>query len=658
MKRLLVSVTVCAASFAALAQEDIPLNGKWSFWLPDDSATANLPLALREETTVEVPHTYNIMDGLEDYAGKAFYERSIPLPSQMRGKKARVNFEAVYHDAVVYVNGKKVGEHIGKGYTPFSFDVTPFLKPGQENRLRVVADNSYTDYNFPFQRAFDWANDGGIYRNVSLHLTGQRSIRYAHFTPSLSTNDSLGRTHLSIRLYEEKVRNATFHFTLREKPTGRAIAEKRLTLKRSAAGTFDTDIDCGKVLPWHFDSPTLYAFEVSVLDGNEVSDTRRGQIGFRDFHVEGNRFVLNGEQVRLPGIESMPGSNPDYGMAEPRHYVLDNARLLKELNATITRFHWVQGDDMLSALDSLGIMVQEELSWWQQPYKELTAEQESLARETLAEMIEAHYNHPCIFSWAMSNEVGDNHSQVRSLGEHIKELDPSRLAVTVGNNFHNYLDNEPSLLLDLPTWNEYVGTWSGSQPRTREELPELLKKIGHALGSRPLLITECGLCEPAFVGGDRRRIDDMLYHIHEWEKTDFTAGYIYFCLEDYRTQMGEEGLGKHRIRRHGITDCRHQPKASFHVLRDLMCPVDVDKVKPSAELGGNTLNVGIRVKDKLPSYTLRGYTISYTDSNGHTSSVALPTMEPGKRYDVLLPNINSQYKFNIHRPTGHVCLNY
>lgn len=51
MKRLLVSVTVCAASFAALAQEDIPLNGKWSFWLPDDSATANLPLALREAAT-------------------------------------------------------------------------------------------------------------------------------------------------------------------------------------------------------------------------------------------------------------------------------------------------------------------------------------------------------------------------------------------------------------------------------------------------------------------------------------------------------------------------------------------------------------------------------------------------------------------------------
>ena len=313
---------------------------------------------------------------------------------------------------------------------------------------------------------------------------------------------------------------------------------------------------------------------------------------------------------------------------------------------------------MLSALDSLGIMVQEELSWWQKPYKKLTAEQERLAKETLTEMIEAHYNHPCIFSWAMSNEVGDNHIMVKSLGAYIRELDSSRLAVTVGNNFHKYLDNEPSLLLDLPTWNEYVGTWAGSQPRTREELPELLQKVGHTLGNRPLLITECGLCEPAFVGGDRRRVDDMLYHIHEWEKTNFITGYIYFCLEDYRTQMGEEGLGKHRIRRHGITDCRHQPKASFHVLRDLMCPVDVNKVKPSADLGDKTLNIGIRVKDKLPSYILRGYKINYIDSNGRTASVALPPMEPGKCYEVLLPNINSQYKFNICRPTGQACLYY
>lgn len=83
MKRLLLSVTICAVSFSALAQEDISLNGKWSFWLPEDSVTADMPLSIKRAKTVEVPHTYNIMDGLEDYAGKAIYERNIPLPEHI-----------------------------------------------------------------------------------------------------------------------------------------------------------------------------------------------------------------------------------------------------------------------------------------------------------------------------------------------------------------------------------------------------------------------------------------------------------------------------------------------------------------------------------------------------------------------------------------------
>ena len=125
-------------------------------------------------------------------------------------------------------------------------------------------------------------------------------------------------------------------------------------LKRNNEGTLDTDINCGKVTPWHFDNPALYNFEVSVIDGSSISDTKKGNIGFRDFKIEGNRLVLNDEPVRLPGIETMPGSNPDYGMAEPVSYIKANAAMLKDLNTTITRFHWIQSEDMLNALDSLG----------------------------------------------------------------------------------------------------------------------------------------------------------------------------------------------------------------------------------------------------------------------------------------------------------------
>ncbi len=649
--------------------QDISLCGQWQFVADSADYSAGLP---DKAVSVSVPHTYNIMEGLEDYAGKAWYEKKLEIPASFKGRQLRLAFEAVYHDAVVYVNGKQVGSHLGKGYTPFSVDITKHVVYGQENRVVVEVDNSYSTSNFPFKRAFDWANDGGIYRKVSLHVSGKRSIRYAHFTPMLSLKDSIGTCHVSIRLHEPQVKGATFALKISCKQTGKTVYEGKLMQKRTAQGTFDTDIDCGKVNPWHFDQPALYNFEVSVLDGSDISDTRTGHIGFRDFRIEGNRFVLNGEPVRLPGIETMPGSNPDYGMAEPVSYIQANAAMLKDLNTTITRFHWIQSEDMLNALDSLGILTQEELSWWQQPRGELTPEQEALAKETIGEMIEAHYNHPCIFAWAVSNEVRDNQESVKKLGAFIHQQDPSRMAESVGNRIYQFLENEPSLLLDIPTWNEYIGTWHGSGKKIREELPDYFKMIEPVLKGRPLFITENGLCEPAFVGGDRRRIDDMLYHIKEWASRDYVAGYIYFCLEDYRTQMGEEGMGKHRIRRHGITDYRHQPKPSYYVLRDQMCPVEIDKVQPStavrdnktlagvweAKAGDRTLIVGISVKNSIPSYILRGYTLRYKDAEGLMKTITLPEMHPGQRYDITVPNVNDQVKFDVCRPDGGSCLNY
>ena len=666
----LLTLSLLFAVMPSKAQpQDISLDGEWLFIADSTDFSAGLPT---NATPVMVPHTYNVMAGLEDYTGRGWYEKRFHIPVAMKGQQLRVRFEAVYHDATVYLNGQKVGCHIGKGYTPFFFDITRYVVFGQVNTLTVEVDNSFSDYNFPYKRAFDWANDGGIYRHVSLHTSGKKSIRYAHFTPKFSLTDSTGSSHVSICLNEPHVKRATFALKVSGKKTGQVVYARQLSLKKTAWGTFDADIDCGKVVPWHFDHPALYDFEVSVMDDTSLSDICKGHIGFRSFHIEGQRFVLNGEPVRLPGIETMPGSNPDYGMAEPTDYIRASAAMLKDMNATITRFHWIQGDDMLDALDSLGVLVQEELSWWQQPQKTLTPELQQLAQETLAEMIEAHYNHPCIFAWVVSNEVGGNSEMVKKLGNYIRQQDPSRMTETVGNRIYRNLASDPSLLLDIPTWNEYIGTWHGSGRKIREELPDYFEKIGSALGGRPLFITEYGLCEPAFVGGDRRRTDDMLYHIKEWTRQNFVSGYIYFCLEDYRTQMGEEGTGKYRIRRHGVTDCYRQPKASYHVLRDLMCPVEIDKVQPStavrdesslagvwqAKDGDHTLIVGIHVKNDIPSYTLRGYSLCYEDAAGIRRSIALPVMIPGSRYDIYVPAINARFKFDICRPNGASCLNY
>ena len=664
----MVSAALCFCG--ALHAQDISLDGRWQFHLPEDSVTMKLPEQVRRECEVEVPHTYNIMDGLEDYAGRAVYSRALPVTPDMKGRTVRLHFGGVYHDAVVYVNDRKVGEHIGKGYTPFSFDITRYLDytGHTTNTLRVECSNTYGERSLPYGKSFDWNNDGGIYRSVRLHVSGCQTIRYAHVTPQFSVADSTGSVRFDIRLHEERVKSIRAQVIVTNHQTGAKVLDVTRTLKRNGQ-VFTFSENMGHVQPWHFDRPNLYDFTVRLIDGKEVCDARSDHFGFREFKIEGNHFALNGEAVRLPGVENMPGSHPRYGMAEPVAYMDSCVRMMKRANCTITRFHWVQDEAMLSLMDSLGILAQEELSWWQRPHKQLTPELQQIAREAIEEMVEAHYNHPCLYAWGISNEVWGNHNDLRLLGDHLRQFDSTRIVDALCNFTNRNLDKDPSLVLDLPTWNEYTGTWNG---KVREELPRHLQRIDSVLQGRPLFITEHGLCEPAYAGGDQRRIDEMLYHIKEWQRAPFVCGYIYFCLQDYRTHAGEEGLGKWRIRRHGVTKVDLTPKSSFAVLRQTASPIEITKVKPahakenkgslaalySLAEGDHSASITLRVKQSIPTYTLRGYILTYEDYDGHPREIALPDLTPGQSHTIVIENMNRTFSFDILRPNGFSATDY
>lgn len=628
------------------------LNGEWQLNIAG------------KDYVVNVPHTYNVMDGLEDYAGEATYKRVLPITPDMKGRTVRLHFEAVYHDAIVYLNGQKVGEHLNKGYTPFSFDITRLIDFNGENTLEVRTSNAYTDKALPFERHFDWSNDGGIYRSVKMHVSGKHTIRYVHATPSKD-----GKVRFDIRLWDERTNKMTARLKVTNRQTRAVEWEGQLMLsKKKGEPHFTIDAAVKQPMLWHFDQPNLYDFICETIAGSQVSDVVKDHFGFRDFRIEGRSFVLNGEPVRLPGIEDMPGSNPEFGMAEPRAFIEKTVRVMKDLNTTITRFHYVPDGYMLDLMDEMGILGQLELSWWQQPWGKLTPELRQVARESLSEMIEAHYNHPCLYGWGMSNEVAGNHEDVKQLADHVRKLDNTRIVDVLCNKIWKNLADDPSLVLDLPTWNEYTGTWHGNN---RYELPLRFARIDSVLNGRPLFITENGLCEPAFAGGDGTRIDDMLYHIKEWQKVPFVCGYIYFCVQDYRTQMGEEGLGKYRIRRHGVTTTDLMPKPSYHVLRQLMSPIEITKVSPAnatkkeglagqydTDDSNRDAAVVLQVKKSIPTYILRGYQLEYTDGDGKGQTISLPDMQPGESYPLVLKNINAQYSFEVFRPNGFSVIKY
>jgi beta-glucuronidase len=273
-------------------------------------------------------------------------------------------------------------------------------------------------------------------------------------------------------------------------------------------------------------------------------------------------------------------------------------------------------------------------------------------------MIERDFNRPCLFSWGVSNEVYWNTDKdvYRRLVEHARSWDSNSFVTVVSNDIFNRLENDESLLADIPTWNDYIGTWHGKH---REETPDMLKIINErALRGRPLLITEHGLCEPRFTGADTRRIVEMTYHYDQWAKNDFIMGCIYFSLNDYRTHVGESGKGRYQQRVHGLTDTWFGKKPSYEVYRGLTSPVYFEYVQQSAK--GTEADVSIVVKNDLPSYTLRNYRLAWETASGEILEMIIPVLKPGEKFTATIQNISPDRKpvVRVIRPAGEMATQY
>jgi beta-glucuronidase len=605
---------------------------------------------------VSVPHTWNIEDGLERYFSTAWYQKDVSIPSDWKGKQVRLCFEAVNRNTVVYLNGKILGENIGSGYTPFSFDVSNLLKYGSENKIVVSVNNALSDFSFPYKGKFDWNNDGGIIRPVSFMVTGKPSVRYAHVKSETNFAKHTATSENRIKTWEEGVKKANFTLTFSEYQTKKVIHKKTVELM-GKDGIFTTNVDFSDIKPWHFDAPNLYTLQVDVTVNGKITDSYTTHFGFRKVEIRGDRFYLNDEPVRLAGIEYMPGSHPKYGMTEPEQISSHAVDLMKDLNCVITRFHWQQDERILDMMDERGMLVQEELPWWQEPGN-LSPEMVKLAKKQIDCMIERDFNRPSIFAWGVSNEVQSNTNKdnYRQLIIHARTWDTNALVTVVSCSISGALENDESLMADVPTWNDYVGTWHS---KANEDAPGVLQSINeNALKGRPLLVTENGLCEPANVGGDSRRIVDMSYHFNLWAKNDFILGCIYFCLNDYRTHFGESGEGRYQQRIHGLTDQWFGKKPSYSAYKSLASPVYFESVQQSAK--GTEADVVVYVKNSLPSYILRNYKLAWKTSSGKMKEIVMPDLKPGEKFRTTIDELNPNEKplVQVIRPTGYFVSEY
>ncbi|WP_316843815.1 glycoside hydrolase family 2 protein [Pedobacter psychrodurus] len=667
--KFILLFTAIFLNLKLFAQRDtIPINTNWKFavdlkgvGITQNWSTKDLPEAI----SVNLPHTWNVETATQNHYGWGWYSYTLKVPANWKNKNVILQFGAINHTSKIYVNGKQIAENIGDGFNQIKVNLNGEINYGKSNVITVAVNNDYSEKKVPFSNSFDWANDGGIIRKVALIVSGKPTANYIHVEPKLDLTNNNG--HLKIKLgFDKPAGNLQYEVKITEdnQTTHNTVFSK--ILKPSWQGNEAiTEVDLAKVNPWHFDFPNLYKVQVKVMLGNKAVDEVTTSIGFKDLQMKEGQIFLNGEPVKLMGTEWTAGSDPNYGFAEPDSIIIKHCKMLKAVNSIFTRMHFQQDELFYDFCDRNGILVQQEIPLWG-PETPASADVNKIALQQLERMVNNFYNHSSIFSWAVGNELrgrdADVKEMIAGLMKRTADLDKTRMKAYVSNTLTSSFINHKNFVPDGASqgdylmMNEYGGSW-WQVPIAK--ISNYLDSIHMSYPDKPLIISEFGLCEPNFKGGDERRINDLVYHMAVFESKAFVQGAIYFDLTDYRTHYpGTSDTTKFKRRIHGVYDMYGKAKPSMKVLRELSSPLEVQVANVLNPEKKAPIPVTIFGSIGLPQHIVKGYKIyvsSRTDNWITQKPQDLPTLNPGQEIKMKLEkDYEGKAVITVVRPNGYV----
>lgn len=358
--------------------------------------------------------------------GRYVYRKNLFGAEEYRDKSIYLEFEGIYMKSTVYLNEEKVGGWI-YGYTGFYVDLTDKLRIGEDNEIKVVADNSQT----PNSR---WYSGSGIYRNVNLLVGDKRHIKLDGVRV---VTERIHPAVISVRTEVEDARVGGFHGDGSHdaglnRETAFADLDMRVEVYEYHKG-FDTTgkikgledgdapvatgsgtdcrIEMGDAALWDEESPNLYQVRVMLMEGETLVDEQSVVTGIRllDWNAE-KGMVVNGKSVKLRG-GCIHHDNGILGACAPYAAEYRKAKILKNTGFNAIRSaHNPISKEMLAACDELGIYVMDEaFDQWQFPkldYDYALYFDREWEKDCLA-MILKDRNHPSVIMYSIGNEIGD-----------------------------------------------------------------------------------------------------------------------------------------------------------------------------------------------------------------------------------------------------------
>lgn len=432
MKKKIVSILVCL--LCGLSMSARPLFGDarlfvndWRFKLQDD-AVIKLDANVEKWRKVTLPHDWSV-EGKYSYTfasatgylpgGMGWYAKSFTVPQESKGKKVFIYFEGVYNRSKVYLNGHLLGER-PNGYVSFMYDLTPYLKYGDEvNDLRVQVD--HTKYNDS-----RWYTGSGIYRDVYLVTADPTHVdlwgTYC-ITENVTSKKADFVVQTTLRNEQDKKVKAQVELTLSEKATGKLVAQS----KKSIGLVANDSVVVKQVMKvkspkmWSIKNPQLYTLRTTLYVDGKQTETNEISTGVRTLRYDPNEgFFLNGENTKLKGV-CIHHDAGCLGAAVPREVWKRRLERLQDMGCNAIRMsHNPQAPDVYELCDEMGFVVMDEaFDEWEYP-KRKWVEGWNVGKpgydgsadffnewceRDLRDMILRDRNHPSIIMWSIGNEV-------------------------------------------------------------------------------------------------------------------------------------------------------------------------------------------------------------------------------------------------------------
>ena len=562
-----------------IGRSKIPLNGKWNYIIdvqevgyydyrmevlkngffmnqkpksPDELIEYDFDLAPK----MQIPSDWNTQSELLFfYEGTVWFKRSFNY-TKIPDKKVILYFCAINYEAIVYLNGKIIGKHIG-GYTPFNYDVTEYINDG-DNFLIIKVDNKRNRDNIP-TNIFDWWNYGGIIRDVALVETNKVYVQnYTIYLKNRKVNEVQFRVQLNSKVAnkEIEINIPASNFVQKYKTNNEGLMIESKVLN---------DLEL-----WTPENPKLYTI-IITLDGEEILD----QIGFRTIETKDKSILLNGKPIFLRGIsihDEMPNGGGRIHKLEDILMLLD---WVSDLGCNFVRLaHYPHNEYMVKEAEKKGLLIWEEIPvYWTISWDNIDTFNN--AKRQLTDLIYRDINRASVIVWSIANETPPSESRdnfLSKLAIHAKSIDNTRLismameVTSSSENYTNILNDNMNEFVDILSINEYIGWY-----RDVYTIDKMKWIIPY---NKPVIISEFGGgAKYGYHGGNYTRwteeFQENLYkhNLNMINQIDGLIGLTPWILKDFRSPRRVLNDIQDYYNRKGVVSDTGDKKLAFYVLK-------------------------------------------------------------------------------------------